>query len=67
MIEAEYLETEIHTVMELDSVEIIPEKLSRKVLLIDTPKEKLKDKQVLKYLNGAKEKNFQNAQLSKAE
>jgi methylase of polypeptide subunit release factors len=58
LIEAEYLEPEVHSVMGLDSVEIVPEKLSRKALLIDIPKDKLKDKHVLKYINYGERQKF---------
>lgn len=58
LIEAEYLEPEVHTVMELDSVEIVPEKLSRKALLIDLPKEKLKNTKVLKYIQYGEREKF---------
>ncbi|MDQ3180055.1 MAG: N-6 DNA methylase, partial [Acidobacteriota bacterium] len=58
LIEAEFLEPEIHTVMELDSVEIRPENLSRKVLLLDLPKEKLKNTQVLKYIKYGEREKF---------
>lgn len=62
LIEAEYLEPEVHTVMELDSVEIRLENLSRKVLLLDLPKEELKNTQVLKYIKyGEREKSTERS------
>ena len=47
LIEAKYLEPEVHSLMEIDSVEIDPAKLARKILLVSDPPEKLKGTHVL--------------------
>lgn len=57
LIEAEFLEPEIHSVLGLDSVEIVAKKLKRKVLLLNQSKKELKGKRVLKYIEyGEREK-----------
>jgi len=62
LIEAQYLEPEVHSLMELDSIDIAPAKLSRKILLVSDPPEKLKGTHVLKYINwGEREAYSQTA------
>jgi hypothetical protein len=58
LIEAEYLEPEVHSLMEIDSVEIDPAKLSRKILLVSDPPEKLKGTHVLKYIEWGEREGF---------
>jgi len=58
LIEAEYLEPEVHSLMEIDSVEIDPAKLSRKILLVSDPPEKLKGTHVLKYIKWGEGEGF---------
>ena len=58
LIEAEYLEPEVHSLMEIDSVEIDPAKLSRKILLVSDPPEKLKGTHVLKYIQWGEREGF---------
>jgi len=58
LIEAEYLKPEVHSIMEIDSVEIDPTKLSRKILLVSDPPEKLKGTHVLRYLKWGEHEGF---------
>ena len=58
VIEAKYLEPEVHSLMEINSIGIDPQKLRRQVLLVNQPKEKLAETQVLKYIEWGEEQNF---------
>jgi methylase of polypeptide subunit release factors len=58
LIEAEYLEPEVHSVMEIDSVEIDPARLSRKILLVSDPPEKLKGTHILEYIKWGEREGF---------
>lgn len=58
LIEAEYLEPEVHSLMEIDSVQIDPAKLARKILLVSDPPEKLKGTHVLKYIKWGEREAF---------
>jgi len=58
LIEAEYLEPEVHSLMEIDSIEIDPAKLSRKILLVSDPPEKLHGTHVLKYIKWGEREGF---------
>jgi hypothetical protein len=58
LIEAEYLEPEVHSLMEIDSVEIDPAKLSRKILLVSDRPEKLKGTHALKYIKWGEREGF---------
>lgn len=58
LIEAKYLEPEIHSVMGLDSVEIRLDQLTRRVLLVSEPKDKLKGTEVLKYIKWGERQGF---------
>jgi hypothetical protein len=58
LIEAEYLEPEVHSLMEIDSVGIDPAKLSRKILLVADPPEKLGGTHVLKYIKWGEREGF---------
>lgn len=58
LIEAEYLEPEIHTVLGLDSVEIITAELKQKVLLVNKSKKDLKGSKVLKYIEYGEREKF---------
>jgi type I restriction-modification system DNA methylase subunit len=65
LIEAKYLEPEIHSLMEINSVEITEEQLGRKILLVSAKKEKLRGTHVLKYIQwGEKEKFDQRSTVS---
>jgi hypothetical protein len=57
LIEAEYIEPEVHGPMEIDSISLEPGRLARQILLVDLPKEKLQGTHVLKYIKyGEKER-----------
>ncbi|HLY59995.1 MAG TPA: N-6 DNA methylase [Terriglobia bacterium] len=58
LIEVEYLEPEVHSLMEIDSVEIDPATLSKKILLVSDPPEKLKGTHVLKYVRWGEREGF---------
>jgi len=58
LIEAKYLEPEIHSLMEIDAIEIDPAKLSRKILLVSDPPEKLRGTHVLKYIKWGEREGF---------
>jgi methylase of polypeptide subunit release factors len=58
LLEAEYLAPEVHSLMEIDSVQIDPAKLSRKILLVSDPPEKLKGTHVLKYIKWGEREGF---------
>jgi type I restriction-modification system DNA methylase subunit len=58
LIEAKYLEPEVHSVMGLDSVQIRPERLKRKVLLVSEPKSTLKGTEVLKYIKWGEQEGY---------
>ncbi len=49
-IEAEYLEPEVHSLMEVDQYQVDPSGCAYSVLLIDKPREQLKHSHVLKYI-----------------
>ncbi|MCD6395659.1 MAG: SAM-dependent DNA methyltransferase [Planctomycetes bacterium] len=49
-IEAEYLEPEVHSLMEIDGFTVTSENCRRMILLIDKPKSKLKGTHVLRYI-----------------
>lgn len=58
LIEAKYLEPEIHSVMGLDSVGISLEKLRRKALLTSESKAQLKGTELLKYIKWGEREGF---------
>lgn len=58
LIENEFLEPEIHSVMGLSSVEINVEELRRKALLVSQPKEKLKGTYALKYIKWGEREGY---------
>jgi len=58
LIEAKYMEPEVHSLMEIDSVEIDPAKLARKILLVSDPPEKLRGTHVLKYIKWGEREGF---------
>ena len=58
LLEAHYLEPEVHSLMEIDSVEIDPAKLSRQILLVSDPPDKLKGTHVLKYIKWGEREGF---------
>ncbi len=58
LIETEFLEPEIHTVLGLNSVEIVPSELKQKVLLVNKNKNELKNRRVLKYLEYGEREKF---------
>lgn len=57
-IESKYLEPEVHSLMEIDSVSIDPKKLKRQILLVSEPKSKLKGTYVLKYIQWGERETF---------
>jgi hypothetical protein len=57
-IESKYLEPEVHSLMEIDSVSIDPKKLKRQILLVSEPKSKLKGTHVLKYIEWGERETF---------
>ncbi len=58
LIEAKYLEPEVHSLMELDSAEIDPTRLSRKILLVSDPPEKLRGTHALQYVKWGEREGF---------
>lgn len=58
LIEAEYLEPEVHSLMEIDSVKIKLENLARNVLLVSEPKANLKGTHVFKYIRWGERAGF---------
>jgi methylase of polypeptide subunit release factors len=58
LIEADYLQPEVHSIMELDSVKIDRRKLEHCVLLVDSPKSELKGKHVLRYIQWGEREGF---------
>lgn len=57
-LEAQYLEPEVHSLMEIDSVEIDPANLRRKVLLVSASKSELRGTHVLKYIRWGERQAF---------
>jgi hypothetical protein len=57
-VESKYLEPEVHSLMEIDSVSIDPKKLKRQILLVSEPKDKLKSTYVLKYIEWGERETF---------
>lgn len=57
-IESKYLEPEVHSLMEIDSVAIDPKKLKRQILLVSEPKSKLKGTYMLKYIQWGERETF---------
>jgi type I restriction-modification system DNA methylase subunit len=58
LIEARYLEPEVHSLMELDSIEIDLQKIARQILLVPEPKEKLKNTYALEYIRWGEREGF---------
>ncbi|MFQ5895870.1 MAG: hypothetical protein ACE5JJ_08675, partial [Nitrospinota bacterium] len=58
LIEAKYLEPEVHSLMEVQSVEIDPADLKHKVLLVSERKSALRRKHVLDYIRWGEEQGF---------
>ena len=58
LVEAKYLEAEVHSLMEIGSVRIDLKILSRQILLVSEPKEKLKGTHVLKYIRWGEREGF---------
>ena len=58
IVEAKYLEPEVHSLMEIHSIGIDPKKLRRQVLLVNKPKEDLAGTHVLKYIEWGEEEGF---------
>ena len=58
IVEAKYLEPEVHSLMEIHSIGIDPKKLRRQVLLVNKPKEDLAGTHVLKYIEWGEEEEF---------
>jgi len=57
-IESEYLQPEVHSSMQIDSVRIDPAKLKDLILLVDAPKAELKGSLVLKYIHYGEKSTF---------
>ncbi len=65
LIEAEYLEPEIHSLMEIDSFEIKSNELARKIILVSESKDELKGKHILKYIKwGEREKFYERTTIA---
>ena len=58
VVEAKWLEPEVHSLMEIHAIGINPQKLRRQVLLVDKPKDQLKNTHVLKYIEWGESKDF---------
>lgn len=58
LIEAEYLEPEVHNLMEIDSVEVKAENCARRIVFCPLPKEKIKGKHVLEYIKWGEREDF---------
>jgi hypothetical protein len=58
LIEAKFLEPEVHSIMELDSVSIQRKQLQHQVLLVGQPKRALKGTHVLKYIQWGEREGF---------
>jgi len=57
-IEAEYLEAEVHSLMEISRFSVSPEDCSRCILLVDKPKKALKGTHALKYIEWGEEQGY---------
>ena len=57
-IESEYLEPEVHSLMEVDGFSVSPEDCSRHILLVSDKREKLKGKLVLDYIEWGEKQGF---------
>jgi len=57
-IETDFLEPEVHNLMEIDSVEVKAENCSRRILVCSLPKEKLKGKDVLDYIEWGEREDY---------
>jgi len=57
-IESEYLEPEVHSLMEIKGFTVKPEDCSRMVLLISTPKARLRGKYVLDYIKWGEKQGY---------
>lgn len=60
-IETKYLEPEIHSLMEISGFVVTPSDCSRKVILIDKPKNKLKGSYTLSYIQWGESNNVHTA------
>ncbi|MBI3244848.1 MAG: SAM-dependent DNA methyltransferase [Chloroflexi bacterium] len=58
LIEAKYLQPEVHSIMELNAVKVLPELLNRCVLLVDDPKRKLKSTYTLRYIGWGEREGY---------
>jgi hypothetical protein len=56
-IEAQFLEPEVHSTMEIESLVVSPDKLKRLILLVSEPKERLKGTLVLEYMGFGEQPN----------
>ena len=57
-IEAEYLEPEVHSLMEVDGFTVAPEDCSRLILLVSEGRNKLKGKHVLDYIQWGEKQGY---------
>jgi methylase of polypeptide subunit release factors len=58
LIEAEFLEPEVHSLMEIDAIGIDPKMLERKALVIRGPRSSLREKHVLSYVRWGESQGF---------
>ncbi len=58
LIEAKYLEPEVHSLMEIDSIKIKIERLARNVLLVSENKADLKGSHIFKYIRWGERQGF---------
>ena len=61
-LEGEYLEPEVHGLMEVTAFIVKPEDCARMILLVDKPKSKLKGTHVLQYIEWGESKGYTKAQ-----
>jgi hypothetical protein len=57
-IEAQFLEPEVHSTMEIESLVVSPDKLKRLILLVSEPKERLNGTLVLEYIKYGEKETF---------
>jgi methylase of polypeptide subunit release factors len=58
LVEADYLEPEVHSLMEIESVEIDPKRLGRKIILVSDPRDLLTGTHILEYIGWGEREGF---------
>jgi len=58
LIEARFLEPEVHSLLEIDSIHLEPDALERKILLVDKAKSELRGTYVLKYIEWGERQGY---------